>query len=198
MAKNVTIGNILKAINLNDKDDTQVVSFGDNDNKVEVTVKKRISLADKIEFINIVASSVFDINEDENKVIYKPYYKKFMFDCTLVLYFTDITLPNNEEKITTFLRQTQIVPKITEIVGDEYIKDIMYSIDELIDFKKREAANSTKAADIMSGIEELINVFKEKIEGMNAEDLMKLLNASTSSLPYSFNAINLNAGDSNA
>ena len=197
MAKNITIGNILKAINMNDKDDTQIISFGDNDNKVEIKVKKRISLADKIDFINIVATSVFDVNEDEHTVTYKPYYKKFMFECTLVLYFTDITLPNNEEKIATFLRQTQIISKITDIVGEEYIKDIMYSIDELIDFKKREIANSTKAVDIMSGIEELINVFKEKIEGMNAEDLIKLLNISTSSLPYSNNAINLNADDFN-
>ena len=164
----ITSSSIEKAID-GAVEKTMIMTVGDGENAVEVPVKTRLSLSERADMVEDIVSMVFRSDK------FAPYFKRFAMDYNLITYFTDIKLPNNAERIYQFICDTGISQRIAEIVGLDYIGDIMREANELIEYRKATMVRRSKIDDVLSAITDVIKSLKEKTDGMDINQLVEMI-----------------------
>ena len=101
--------------------------------------------------------------------------KTFALDAHVVIYFTDIKLPSDAEKAQRFIEQSEIVYRIADVLPAGYLGDIAREVDELLEFKKAQAAKKSKLDGLIESAVDLIAALRKKLDGMSVNDLVSLV-----------------------
>ena len=85
-AKRITAAAIEKAVGYvdNNKD---TITLGEGENQIEITIKKRLSLYERGDMVNSIASMMWS-EDDEGNSHYAPYLRKIAYDFNILNYFT--------------------------------------------------------------------------------------------------------------
>ena len=155
------------------KDDAVSIRVGNDENGIDVLVKKSLSLYERGEMVRSVVDTIFNVDDDGYN--YHPYMKTFALDAHVVIYFTDIKLPSDAEKAHCFIEQSEIVYRIADVLPAGYLGDIAREVDELLEFKKAQAAKKSKLDGLIESAADLIAALQKKLDGMNVNDLISLV-----------------------
>lgn len=166
------VGSILE---LYKKAPDKQITFGAGDSEIVVNVKQTLTLAKRREMIETIAGMVFLQSEENQKMQYCPYFRKFAIDYNIISYFTDIALTDSAESIYTFITYTDIINKILDIVGGNYIQDIVREANDMIEFKKATILKENKLDDIMSSVANFITFAKTKLEELDVDSITAFL-----------------------
>lgn len=172
-AKKITTATILKAMDLGEEEKITVIC-GAKEDPIDVVVKSRLSLTERMSMIDDIANMVFITNED-GEATYCPAFKRFAIEYCIVNYFTDITLPKDSEKTCEFLEKTGISRMIAGAHSDGYIGEIVDEATELIEYRKQEALKASKIDPILSGIVGIIKTVNDKLGTMELLQIMEYI-----------------------
>ena len=148
--KKITVASVMKAIEIS-KNNKETMIIGDGENQVEIVVKKRLTLFERADMVNSIASMVWAEDEDGNDR-FAPYLRKFAYDFNVLNYFTNISLPDDTDKIWEFVDTAEIVPMVIDFVGGGYIENILREANEVIEYRKNEILKRSKLDDVLDAV----------------------------------------------
>ena len=172
-AKKITAASIMKALEAN-KDPYEIIEIGDGEDKVKVKIKKRLSLIERGELVDSIASMVWS-EIDDGEYRFSPYLRKFAYDFNILSYFTDIALPGNIEAAWGFIESTNIVDVVVECVGTSYIDCIVREANELIEYNKEKEAKRSKLDSLIDSVLGVVNAIANETKNLDAKGLFDLL-----------------------
>lgn len=179
MAKKITAKKIMKAL-AECKADPVVITLGNTECPIEVQVKPYLQLGEILALIRDVEEVVF--SEDESGgVQYVPGLEDFAREYALVERFTNIELSSNAEDAWHFLRTTDILHKIEDVLGGE-IYSVECAIESAIAFRKEQLLKKSKLDDVLDSISSLMSAVKEKTDNIDLGQIMDYLNESNPAL----------------
>jgi hypothetical protein len=147
------------------------------DNDIDITlsddlsfkVKTKIGIRDMITFVNSVVDNCFDGDE------YKPYYKKLIYAKNLISYFTNISIPLDDEKFYDWVTISGICDSVEEKLynaNSSQFHEINNTIDEMIEFRKQQIINKSPMSDLFATIDNIVSSFGDTF---NAETIKEIL-----------------------
>lgn len=157
MAKNktpkVSINQFEKIVAYNKgNNDKSIVSYSISETEtVEVEVKKLLSWEDFSSFVNNVVEGCFDGDE------YYSNLKDFNIMVNTAMYYTNLTLPSNTNKLYEFLYNIDIVSYINRSQYEEIIK----AINDGIEFKKQQILHKSSLNGLIEDIREIVSGMKD-------------------------------------
>ena len=151
---------------------TTTISVGTGDEKVDVVVKMRLPLAERGAMVNEIVDIV--LMEEDGRVDYRPYVTQFAFKYAIVSHFTDVSMPDDGEKVWEFLEVTDLARVVSETVGNDYIDTIIHEAIEAIEYKKAELAKRGALDEVLEAAAGLLGAFRDKVESLDATDLIGL------------------------
>ena len=154
-----------------------VISIGNGDRQLTITVKKKLTIAERAGLVNSIVAMVWGQDEEGNKT-FAPYLRKFACDYNIITYFTDITLPADMNKVWALIDGTAIVDTIIAHVGGDYIDKILREANELIEYRKAETLRHSKLDVILDSVGEILKVVREKTDGMDINELLEAIQKS--------------------
>lgn len=171
---------IIEAVSEQYKNSTVHESIEYKGINLEFDIKTRLSLTDIKNIVDAIVTLVF--KEDSDGVEhYCPYLYDFAYQYSVILHSTNIKLPEYAEQIWEFLSETDVCNKVFSTINDEDINIIVTSSRETI-FDKRQCLNqSISSSAISTKISGFISKIQDKIESLNNEDIVSLVNNIVSS-----------------
>ncbi len=157
-----------------EKDNVVSMRVGDEERGVDITVKTSLSLYERGELVRSVVDTIFSV-DDEGNYEYHPYMRTFALDAHVVIYFTNLVLPSDAEKTRRFIDCSDIIGKIASVLPTGYLGDIAQDVDELLEFKKAQAAKKTKLDDLIGSATGLVGALRQKLDDMDVSDLFKMI-----------------------
>ena len=154
------------------------------DNDIDITlsddlsfkVKTKIGIRDMITFVNSVVDNCF--NGDE----YKPYYKNLIYAKNLISYFTNISIPLDDEKFYDWIQISGICDIIEEKLyntNSVQFHEINETIDKMIEFRKQKILNKSPMSDLFSTIEDIVSKFGDTFNGETIQELIPVIKSFT-------------------
>lgn len=128
-----------------------------------MTVKQYIDFTDFIKLVQIAADSCF--SEDG---YYLPQNKDYIMRVALLSYFTDVNLPENNEKRYRHVYDTDIFDKFMENANQIAIRRVIITVDEIINERVRATHSSATALNL---IFKALNSITEIFDGVSKEDI---------------------------
>ena len=137
-------------------------------------VKRALSFADMVSFVNDVVSNCFADSGD-----YLPEVKKFVTDINTVQYYSNVRLPDDIKHKYDILTKTGLVSVIQQLVDEDQYMSIMRSIDEKIRSRvhTNEQLFNNRLNAAMKSIEDLISSIKTSFDGITQDDIKNLMGA---------------------
>lgn len=145
---------------------------------IEISVRRRLSLQQMLLFVTNVTSLCFT---DEGEYI--PEVKDFAIRSNMLEVYANFTLPQNAEKKYEMVMKCDIFPLIYERIDGNQFKDILWSIDEKLDYvaSSHIEAITKQIEDIYSAFNGLEEKMSTIFEGMDKETFNAIANALTQS-----------------
>jgi len=164
----ITIGSIFAAIE-EPSAPYETIEIGEGKNAVSIRVKKYLSLLEYGNMIKDIVDMVF-LGSEEN-VIYAPYTKEFAIGFNILTHYTNISLPNDSEKVWRFFKETSILEKVYGHISD-YV-DIYISVEGLIEYRKEEILKRSKLDGLVDGVSSILKGIGEKLRDIDIEKLLE-------------------------
>lgn len=145
---------------------------------IEISVRRRLSLQQMLLFVTNVTSLCFtDAGE------YIPEVKDFAIRSNMLEVYANFTLPQNAEKKYEMVMKCDIFPLIYERIDGNQFKDILWSIDEKLDYvaSSHIEAVTKQIEDIYSAFNGLEEKMSAIFEGMDKETFNAIANVLTQS-----------------
>lgn len=154
------------------------------DNDIDITlsddfsfkVKTKIGIRDMITFVNSVVDNCFDGDE------YKPYYKNLIYAKNLISYFTNISIPLDDEKFYDWIQISGICDTVEEHLyntNSVQFHEINETIDKMIEFRKQKILNKSPMSDFFSTIEDVVSKFGDTFNGETIQKLIPVIKSFT-------------------
>lgn len=118
---------------------------------------------EKVSFIKNVISTI--ISEE----FYYSVIKDLVFDATVITMFTDITLPEDINKIEEFLKETNLAEIVKSNVEYGIIEELKIAVDNNIAY--RTGIHKNSVADSFSS---LIKTLEEKVSDIDTKSMMEM------------------------
>lgn len=139
----------------------------------EVSVKRFVSLADTMHFVDGVVSGCFAEADGD----YMPEVRDFFFRCSLVEFYTNVSLPENVEEKNAIVYGTDIVDLVMQNIDKGQLRAIMDSIEKKVNYLVN--TNIKKLEDEVSGVvEKVVPMFgqlQEIISDVNGDELSRFI-----------------------
>ena len=171
--RKITTASILAALSTDAHKDISVMC-GEGENAVEILVKKRLSLHERIAMVDDIVDMMFLENENGESVYY-PALRKFSIEYAIVNYFTDIALPADGDKARYFLEETGIADVVAGAVSDGYITEILTEAEEAIEYRKQIIAKRSKLDAILDSVVDVAQTISKKTEGIELPQIMEFV-----------------------
>ena len=169
--KKISVSTIMKIAGA-EPEEPKVITYGDEKEKVEVSVKTFLSLNERIAMIDDVIDMVF-LTGDDGKCVYYPSIKKFAVTYAFVNYFTNISLPTDSNAAWYFFEKTSIADKIIDSLGDKYFSEILAQINEAIEYKRQTLIKASKLDTIIDSIIDIIQTLSDKTKDIELPQLLE-------------------------
>ena len=171
--KKITAASIMSAFGSTDYDDI-CISIGEAENAVQIQVKSRISLVERMSMVSDIVNMVF-IKNGDGKYTYHPALRRFAYDYAIVNYFTSIDLPKTTEKSWEFLRKTNIASEIVRALNCDTISEILTEANEAIEYQKQLMLKETKLDAVLDNILDIAKISKEKLKDIELPQIMEFI-----------------------
>lgn len=172
-AKKITIASMMKAMEIN-KNNKDTLVIGEGENRVEVIVKKKLTLFERADMVNSIVSMVW--SQDENGTeMYAPYLRKFAYDFNILNYFTNIQLPDDMDKVWEFVDSADIAGMIIDFVGGGYIENIIREANEAIEYRKAEILKRSKLDNIFDSLSGIMKTVGDKTQNLDMNGMLELV-----------------------
>lgn len=171
--KKITAASLMSAMNAT-KGNKETIVIGEGENQVEVTIKKRLSLFERADMVDSITSMVWAQDADGNEH-FAPYLRKFAYDFNILNYFTNISLPDDMNKVWEFVDSVDIASVIIDAVGDGYIENIIREANEAIEYRKAEILKRSKLDSILDSLSGVAKSVGEKTEKLDMNGLLDIM-----------------------
>ena len=168
--KKITTAAIMKAIAYEDKQ--IVITCGTGEDTIEIPVKARLSLPERIAMVDDIVDMVF-IADENGEVSYYPALKKFAIEYAIVNYFTDVALPADSDKAWEFLEKTSFANKIACALRDDYIVEILTEANDAIECRKQALLKRSKLDTVLDSVVDVIQAVGDKTENIELPQLLE-------------------------
>lgn len=168
--KKITMAAIVKATDkLNERN--IIATYGEGENAVEIAVKTRLTMSERITFVNDIVDTLFVLDNNE-RTIYIPSLRDFAFGYALVRYFTNVPLSGGAGKIFAFLEETQFVTWLTNIIGEEYVAKMAAYTDEAIEYRKQREMKTSKLDELLESILSVVKAVGDETKDIDVAQIM--------------------------
>lgn len=169
--KGVEASAVLKAIGVDN--DVQILTIGEGENRVEVIVKKRLSLGERADMVDSIASMVCSQNESGD--FFAPYLRKFAYDFNVLNYFTNIKLPDDMNKVWELVDGTDIAARVIDALGrNTCVQSIIHEANELIEHRKNALLKKTKVDTLLDTVIDIAHGVKSSTDGLDTAGIVEL------------------------
>jgi hypothetical protein len=135
--------------------------------ELEVQVKTSLTVQELIQFETSIVDSV--INENG----YFPSLFSYIFNSSVIQFFTNINLPTDLDKKYDIIVNTDLVDKILDIIGI-YVLDLECEIRDKIEYQKQIILQSANPLDsVAKNINDLLATLNTKIEKTDINKMLK-------------------------
>lgn len=141
---------------------------------LEISVKRRLSLTEVLEFVNSVASTSFTENGT-----YVPAVTEFAVKSNVILMYTNLSLPDNLENRYQLIYGTDIISHILTLIDSAQYHEILDAADKQIEFlcDSNVDAIQYQLSELMSNFEKLQSGMVEVFAGIDSDEVNKFANA---------------------
>lgn len=147
MAKKVTIKELTEKVNEVLVDDVDRQWRG-----LEIHIKKRIGVADMLDFVNTVVA--WCIDEDTGE--YRPEWRAFSYRLEIVEKYTNLTLPKDLDKQYRILLCNDLIDMIVNSVDISQLAGIEEAIDDKISYIRQSSSSA-----IYKQMSDVVNAFSQ-------------------------------------
>ena len=172
MAKKITIKKIIKATSENCAE-PMVIAWGEGESTVEIPVRKRLSLGERVMFVDTVVDSVFMVSETGEEM-YVPALEDFALAYATVTFFTPIDIPENGEAAWDFITRTNICKYIRRIAEEE-LESLVRAVYDAIEFRKEKIFKRSKLDDVLDSIASVAAAVREKTDDLDMSQILDYL-----------------------
>lgn len=153
--------------------ETSVIPYQiNNEETIEITVKKYLSFSDMYIFVNSVVNNCFD---DEGN--YLSYIKDFVIKSKLISIYTNLRTPDNIEKLNSWIYNTTLCSDIKREINSQQYFGLIDSIDDEIERRIRLNRKESKLDVLFNDISNLVNKFSENFDTETIEKITSLADA---------------------
>ena len=151
----------------NGTSERKIIKYRVGEDVVDIEVKPYITLQERGQLVSDIADAVY-INGT-----YAPYMLGFAYKYSLIEYFTNLSIPQNPEKINDLVHSTDIILDIEEIICDDGIySDAL----DLIEYRKNVYLKNNKADELFETLTSLLkNLDKVAASDIGKENPTELL-----------------------
>lgn len=171
-AKKITAASIKKALEVNGNNN-ETLTIGDGESKVDIIVKKKLTLFERADMVNSIVSMVWTQDDNENET-FAPYLRKFAYDFNILNYFTNIQLPDDTDKVWDLVDNTDIAYMVIECVGSGYIENIIREANEVIEYRKAEILKRSKFDNVLDALMSVVNSIGDKTKNLDMNGVLEL------------------------
>ena len=166
MAKKESLISINKLESTVNKHTIEVPMVGRDD--TVIVIRPTLSLKNMMQFVENVVSSCVDAETG----VYTPEIKEFAIRSEILTKYANFNLPSNAEKQYELLYCTGVVEQVKSKINNAQFFEIKRSIDARIDheLKKIESTLASKANELISQVEVLLEQLGVLFGGINSED----------------------------
>lgn len=145
--------------------------------EVEVSVKRRLPLADVIEFVDDVVKTCFK-QEDFS---YLPEVKNFAIKSNMLTMYANFTMPSNVEYQYELVYDSNIVSEIIKYIDHEQLDEILAAIDDRIDAEIQMGASTLKVqvSKLIAAVSDLESRFSDIFSGIGEKEMAEMVSAIT-------------------
>lgn len=167
------------------RQDPFALQFGEGDNAFKVIVKPHLSFSEAMDFVDSVINLTFD--EEGN---YYSVFADFALRRYTILYYTNMTLPDDMSKQYELLYGTHVYDVIAENINNEQRYHILDAVNRQMRFEEQKILSSARA-EVNNAVEQISKLadryeaFMEtaqKLAGPDLFDLAKRLQSSASNV----------------
>lgn len=171
----ITAVAVAKAMNLQDDEKILLAIYNEHseDPAMVIPINPRISLMERTKMVSDIVDMVFI--SDENGTRYCPAFQTFAIEYNIVNYFTDVSLPADPNKASKFLEMTNLANRITELLPDDYVEDIISAIVNAIEYRKQEILKETKLDSLIGNVLNLIQTLNQKVKEADISQIMEFI-----------------------
>ena len=139
----------------------------------EVQVKADIGLTETIGFVDSVASTVFDEDTGE----YRPELFDFAFGAMLLMYFTNIALPEDAEQQFELICHTDLCFEVKKNIDNERLDQLYAAADQKVMHLVRCAENAltSKMNDLLTAFAQLQESTRDVFANVGGADLKAMV-----------------------
>ena len=167
------------------RQDPFALQFGEGDNAFKVIVKPHLSFSEAMDFVDSVINLTFD--EEGN---YYSVFADFALRRYTILYYTNMTLPDDMSKQYELLYGTHVYDVIAENINNEQRYHILDAVNRQMRIEEQKILSSARA-EVNNAVEQISKLadryeaFMEtaqKLAGPDLFDLAKRLQSSASNV----------------
>lgn len=147
---------------------------------LNIRIKKRLSLAEMLSFVNEVVESCVDIPSGE----YLPELREFVIRANVLTRYANFTLPTNVERKYELVFGTSAYETVICYIDTNQLNEIRDVIDRRISYviSAMTSAVSFKTTEMLDKVGELTNKVGDSINEMNPEELDKMFEGALSGI----------------
>lgn len=171
----ITAVAVARAMDLQDDEKISLAIYNEHseDPAMVIPVNPRISLMERTKMVSDIVDMVFI--SDENGTRYCPAFQTFAIEYNIVNYFTDVSLPADPNKASKFLEMTNLANRITQLLPDDYVEDIISAIVNAIEYRKQEILKETKLDSLIGNVLNLIQTLNQKVKEADISQIMEFI-----------------------
>lgn len=147
---------------------------------VNIRIKKRLSLAEMLSFVNEVVESCVDIPSGE----YLPELREFAIRANVLTRYANFTLPTNVERKYELVFGTSAYETVICYIDTNQLNEIRDVIDRRVSYviSAMTSAVSFKTTEMLDKVGELTNKVGDSINEMKPEELDKMFEGTLSGI----------------
>ena len=144
---------------------------------VELAIKKTLTLKEVMTFVNTVVKGCFTTDDAS----YIPEVKDFFIKCCIVDMYTNLSLPDNSEHKYNLIYCSDIIESVLPHVNGQQFNEMCQAINDKLDNLAQANIEMVhrQMNDLYTAFDNLQKQFSGVFEGINADDVSKLVNAIT-------------------
>lgn len=171
--KRISVNAFERQVKANHSDNISTFIWGD----VEVFVKRRLSLAEVIEFVDDVVKTCFT----QDNFSYLPEVKNFSIKSNILTMYANFTMPSNVEYQYELVYDSNIVSEIIKYIDHEQLDEILAAIDDRIDAEIQMGASTLKVqvSKLIAAVSDLESRFSDIFSGIGEKEMAEMVSAIT-------------------
>jgi len=141
---------------------------------VEINIRRTLPFKDMMSFVNEVVDSCFDKDSG-----YLPEVLDFALKSSVILRYTNVSLPDNLEHRYSVLYDSDLVELVYLSINTAQLDEMVAAINRKIDYlcETNISAVVRRADELVSSFEELQKSAKDLFDGVSREDITRLIGA---------------------